>query len=61
MAGHKYWANTCPICGMIQGAFFLHNEPDGPFFGVYCEEDTTESYQKDMYMIAYNAENNDYF
>jgi hypothetical protein len=27
------WANVCVHCGMLQGAFFLHCEPDGPFFG----------------------------
>jgi hypothetical protein len=26
------WANACVHCGMLQGAFFLHAEPDGPFF-----------------------------
>lgn len=29
--GH-YWANTCEKCGMIQGDWFLYEEPDGPFF-----------------------------
>ena len=55
-AGHKYWANTCPKCRMIQGSFYLHSEPGAPFFCVYCEEDTPESFQKDMYKIAYYAE-----
>ncbi|MDR7298255.1 hypothetical protein J2X16_003618 [Pelomonas aquatica] len=27
------WANACTHCGRLQGAFFLQNEPDGPFFG----------------------------
>ena len=27
------WANVCEHCGMLQGAFFMHSEPDGPFFG----------------------------
>lgn len=27
------WANVCSHCGVLQGAFFLHSEPDGPFFG----------------------------
>lgn len=27
------WANTCAHCDALQGAFFLHSEPDGPFFG----------------------------
>lgn len=26
------WANACVHCGVLQGAFFLHAEPDGPFF-----------------------------
>lgn len=26
------WANGCEHCGALQGAFFLHNELDGPFF-----------------------------
>ncbi len=32
MAGKKYFANTCPKCGVIYGDFFLHGEPDSPFF-----------------------------
>ena len=31
--GASSWANVCVHCGMLQGAFFLHSEPDGPFFG----------------------------
>lgn len=30
--GSKYYANTCPSCGMISGDFFLHSEPGAPFF-----------------------------
>ncbi|MGB0718484.1 MAG: hypothetical protein ACPGO7_04050 [Alphaproteobacteria bacterium] len=30
--GEKYYANTCPRCGMLSGDFFLHSEPGGPFF-----------------------------
>jgi hypothetical protein len=56
-AGHKYWANTCPRCKMIQGSFYLHSEPGAPFFCVYCEEDTSRSYREDMYKIAFYAEN----
>lgn len=29
---HKYYANTCPKCGVITGDFFLHSEPGDPFF-----------------------------
>ena len=32
MAGTKYYANTCPKCGVIYGDFFLHYEPGAPFF-----------------------------
>lgn len=32
-ADATYWANVCTHCGTLQGAFFLHSEPDGPFFG----------------------------
>ena len=28
----KYYANTCPNCGVLSGDFFLHSEPDAPFF-----------------------------
>lgn len=31
---HSYWANTCEHCGALQGDFFLHSEPDSPFFGI---------------------------
>lgn len=27
------WSNVCTHCGALQGAFFLHSKPDGPFFG----------------------------
>lgn len=27
------WANVCTNCGSLQGAFFIHSNPDGPFFG----------------------------
>jgi len=55
-AGHKYWANICPKCRMIQGSFYLHGEPGAPFCNIDCEDDTV-SYQKDMYRIAYYSEN----
>ena len=32
IVGSKYYANTCPSCGMLSGDFFLHSEPGGPFF-----------------------------
>lgn len=30
--GSKYYANTCPKCGVLSGDFFLHSEPGAPFF-----------------------------
>ena len=38
MAGESYLANHCPSCGIIQGDFFLHSEPGGPFFPVEPRE-----------------------
>ena len=54
-AGSKYWVNTCPYCEAIQGDFFLHSEPDGPFFGISIEEDSTEAFEEDMRRIAWYA------
>lgn len=28
----KYYANTCPKCGVLSGDFHLHAEPGAPFF-----------------------------
>lgn len=59
MSESTYWANTCPYCNSVQGAFFLHHEPDGPFFAVSCEEeymkDTPESFKNDMHTIALSS------
>lgn len=33
-ADETTWANACTSCGALQGGFFLHAEPDGPFFGM---------------------------
>jgi hypothetical protein len=30
----QYYANTCPKCGVITGDFYLHSEPDSPFFPI---------------------------
>jgi hypothetical protein len=30
--GQKYFANTCPRCGMLSGDFHLHCEPGAAFF-----------------------------
>jgi len=37
-ARDKYWTNTCPGCGVLQGDFYLHG-PGGPFGPTY-ERDT---------------------
>jgi len=34
----KYFANTCPSCGMLSGDFFLHSEPGAAFFPTDDEE-----------------------
>jgi hypothetical protein len=31
-SGLRYYANTCPKCGVISGNFHLHSEPGAPFF-----------------------------
>jgi hypothetical protein len=36
--GAKYYANTCPHCGMLSGDFYLHSEPGAPFFPMDEEE-----------------------
>jgi hypothetical protein len=36
--GGKYYANTCPHCGMLSGDFYLHSEPGAPFFPMDEEE-----------------------
>ena len=43
MAGHRYFGNTCPRCGVLTGEFFLHSEPGAPFFPT-CEEDAKSLY-----------------
>jgi hypothetical protein len=32
--GSWVYLNRCPACEAIQGDFYLHLEPDGPFFGL---------------------------
>ena len=44
MAGKKYFANTCPKCGVLYGDFFLHSEPGAAFFP------TNEQEAKSLYM-----------
>ena len=47
MAGSKYFANTCPKCGVLYGDFFLHGEPGAPFFPE-DEEDAKSIYIKEI-------------
>lgn len=54
--GDKYWVNTCPYCHSIQGDFYLYSEPDGPFFALDCQEDSSLSFEQDMMAIAAYAE-----
>jgi hypothetical protein len=30
--GQKYFASTCPKCGVLSGDYHLHSEPGAPFF-----------------------------
>lgn len=39
-----YVANHCEHCGKIQGNFYLHDEPDGPF-GDYIEYENKKNYK----------------
>ena len=50
--GGKYWVNTCPRCKSIQGDWGLFFKPDGPFFGIRCEENSQDAYHKDMQNIV---------
>jgi hypothetical protein len=45
-AGSRYYANTCPKCGVISGDFYLHSEPGAPFFP------TTEDEAKELTLEA---------
>jgi hypothetical protein len=46
-ANTKYFANTCPKCGVLYGDFFLHDEPGAPFFPE-DEEDAKSLYIKEI-------------
>ncbi|HVZ44595.1 MAG TPA: hypothetical protein VHA82_12365 [Ramlibacter sp.] len=49
-AGFTQWANTCVHCSSLQGAFYMHMEPDGPFFGraEHFEGETVDAYPEDL-------------
>lgn len=40
-AGMDYYANHCEHCGALQGDYYLHMEPDGPFFAGQYSDDAT--------------------
>lgn len=46
------WANICPKCNRKQGHYFLHMEPDSPFFGLDLTY-TNDSFAIDMMRIAH--------
>jgi len=50
--GGNYWANSCPYCQAIQGDWFLHFEPDGPFWSLSPLEDSVEAFNQDLRLIA---------
>lgn len=51
----RYWANTCPCCGVLEGNFFLFSEPDSPLFAFDAGEDTPEAFADDLYRLAARA------
>lgn len=50
-----YWGNVCSACDKLQGDFHLKMEPDSALFGAKCEDDSEESFNADILMIAHNA------
>lgn len=46
-ANTKYFANTCPKCGVLFGDFFLNDEPGAPFFPE-DEKDAKSLYIKEI-------------
>ncbi|MEQ6359502.1 competence protein CoiA family protein [Thermoanaerobacter thermohydrosulfuricus] len=53
--GHKYWANTCPYCGAIQGDFYLYGEIESPFLGCDLIDESSFNYKMNMLRIAVHA------
>ena len=47
-AGCNYWVNICPYCESFWGDWILFSESDGPFFGIPCEENSQDAYNRDM-------------
>jgi hypothetical protein len=48
----SYWGNVCPRCNNVQGGWYVHVEPDSPFFGLGEITDNPESFKKDLQRIA---------
>lgn len=53
--GHKYWANTCPYCGSIQGDFYLHMGVESPFLECNLVDESSFNYKMNMIRIAVRA------
>ncbi|MFH1731058.1 MAG: hypothetical protein ABIF82_05320 [Planctomycetota bacterium] len=49
----RYWANTCPFCGALQGDWFLCAEPGGAFFGFESGRDSQDARLRDLQRLAY--------
>lgn len=50
-----YWGNTCLACETLLGDWFLHLEPDGPFYRMLKAEDAMEDFELDLYRTAFQA------
>jgi len=45
--GKKYFAGTCPKCGVLSGDFHLHSEPGAPFFPT-TKRDAASPYMSEL-------------
>lgn len=48
--GAKFWSNSCPYCGRLQDAFYLHNNQD--VFGHFDFQDKPGAFARDMIKLA---------
>jgi hypothetical protein len=55
MAHSKYLANTCPYCNALQGDFFLHSEPEAPFFCMGYDNNFSTDFTEDILKFAQYA------
>jgi hypothetical protein len=56
---YEFWVNTCPYCHSIQEGHYLTCEPDSPFMGINCLEDSPLAFKQDMMAIAAHAKYNE--